>query len=541
MTAFLAVLTLDLKRIEAKRADLFCCLVDDKNSGKEKIDSETIHKIGSNIKRCNATNKFTTGEYQSHVIKNLWIDDFFENHWFKFLTNKYSRIIIILTFITCTCASIGIVLEQTRVGLDQDLSVPEDSYVKKFFEFEEEFLKVGAPVYFVISGQIDYSNVDIQNQICSTLGCKAGSMGQMVFEASKNAIYWKIEAASQSWIDDFIDWGDSGSVLSLTGPCCNCKGRCNDFEDFCPANNQEDKNPFIERPCRKCVGTRLPTRFYEYVSWFLRDNPGDQCAKSGHAAYTHSVHFVDENNVNSGIDASNFMTYESVCIYSEDCTENVKRARILADQVTEMLKENLGDLIPDDVYVFPYTLYTPYYEMYVTMGAEGLVLISLCFIPIFIVTTVFLGFNFLAGTICTITNMMITINTAAICALWNVQLNPLSIINYITGIGISVEFTSHLMSSYLSDSGLTRFDRVRSALKTMGPAISAGVTMTNLPGMIVLKFATAKIIEVYFFRMGFTLTIVGFLHGIIFLPVVLTYIGPRRNPALEFEHNSLDK
>ena len=31
----------------------------------------------------------------------------------------------------------------------------------------------------------------------------------------------------------------------------------------------------------------------------------------------------------------------------------------------------------------------------------------------------------------------------------------------------------------------------------MGPAVLAGVTMTNLPGMIVLKFATAKIIEVY--------------------------------------------
>merc|ERR1712071_602652 len=150
----------------------------------------------------------------------------------------------------------------------------------------------------------------------------------------------------------------------------------------------------------------------------------------------------------------------------------------------------------------------------------------------FLVSSIFLGFNFLAGTICTLTNVMITINTAAICALWNVQFNPLSIINYITGIGISVEFTAHMTSAYLSDKGSTRFERVRSALKTMGPAVTMGVTMTNLPGMIVLKFATAKIIEVYFFRMGFTLTLVGFVHGIVFLPVVLTYIGPRRNPAL---------
>ena len=66
----------------------------------------------------------------------------------------------------------------------------------------------------------------------------------------------------------------------------------------------------------------------------------------------------------------------------------------------------------------------------------------------------------------------------------------------------------------------------------MGSAVFAGVTMTNLPGMIVLKFATAKLIEVFFFRMGLTITLVGMVHGLIFLPVLLTYIGPRRNPAL---------
>ena len=174
-----------------------------------------------------------------------------------------------------------------------------------------------------------------------------------------------------------------------------------------------------------------------YVSWFLRDNPGDQCAKSGHAAYAHAVHYINQTGLindsidfDQGIDATSFMTYESVCIYSEECTENVQKARILADQITDMLRSKLGvksqnetGLLDDDVYVFPYTLYTPYYEMYLTMGQEGLVLIALCFIPIFIVSTVFLGFNFLAGTICTITNIMITINTAAICALWNVQFN----------------------------------------------------------------------------------------------------------------------
>ena len=64
------------------------------------------------------------------------------------------------------CVSLGIVFEKTRVGLDQDLGVPEDSYVKTFFEFEEEYLLVGAPVYFVIAGKVDYKKVKFN--VCLT-------------------------------------------------------------------------------------------------------------------------------------------------------------------------------------------------------------------------------------------------------------------------------------------------------------------------------------------------------------------------------------
>lgn len=38
------------------------------------------------------------------------------------------------------------------VGLDQDLSVPTDSYVLDYFDYMEKFLSVGVPVYFVTKG-----------------------------------------------------------------------------------------------------------------------------------------------------------------------------------------------------------------------------------------------------------------------------------------------------------------------------------------------------------------------------------------------------
>ena len=135
--------------------------------------------------------------------------------------------------------------------------------------------------------------------------------------------------------------------------------------------------------------------------------------------------------------------------------------------------------------------------MYDNMGLEGSVSIAICFIPVFIVTTIFLGFNFVAGALVTMTIFMIIINTGAICVLWDVQFNrkyrsfvffqgnrikcaaftsickflfsflALSIINFITGIGISIEFTGHFMSQYLADGGETRELRVKNTVRTI--------------------------------------------------------------------------
>lgn len=49
--------------------------------------------------------------------------------------------------------------------------------------------------------------------------------------------------------------------------------------------------------------------------------------------------------------------------------------------------------------------------------------------------------------------------------------------------------------------------------------------MTNLPGIVVLAFAKAQLIQIFFFRLNFIITLVGLAHGLIFLPVLLSYIG----------------
>lgn len=59
------------------------------------------------------------------------------------------------------------------------------------------------------------------------------------------------------------------------------------------------------------------------------------------------------------------------------------------------------------------------------------------------------------------------------------------------------------------------------------------MAMTNLPGVAVLAFAKAQLIQIFFFRLNLIITLVGLAHGLIFLPVLLSYIGtaPSLSPA----------
>lgn len=57
------------------------------------------------------------------------------------------------------------------------------------------------------------------------------------------------------------------------------------------------------------------------------------------------------------VEASYFMAYHSVCIKSVDCTENLVKARELADNITRTLKSaNTTNIIGDhdEFSVYPY-------------------------------------------------------------------------------------------------------------------------------------------------------------------------------------------
>lgn len=97
---------------------------------------------------------------------------------------------------------------------------------------------------------------------------------------------------------------------------------------------------------------------------------------------------------------------------------------------------------------------------------------------------------------------------------------------------MSVEFVSHITRSFAVSTKPSRLERAKEATISMGSAVFAGVAMTNLPGILILGLAKTQLIQIFFFRLNLLITLLGLLHGLVFLPVILSYLGPDVNPAL---------
>ena len=54
-----------------------------------------------------------------------------------------------------------------------------------------------------------------------------------------------------------------------------------------------------------------------------------------------------------------------------------------------------------------------------------------------------------------------------------------------------------------------------------------GIAVTKFIGVIVLGFASSTLFSLYYFRMFMCIIVLGFFHGLAFLPVTLSLIGPK--------------
>uniref|UniRef100_A0A8B9JJC4 Niemann-Pick disease, type C1 n=1 Tax=Astyanax mexicanus TaxID=7994 RepID=A0A8B9JJC4_ASTMX len=395
-----------------------------------------------------------------------------------------------------------------------DWSLSGDSYVLDYFGNLSEYLHTGPPVYFVVRDGHDYRTSFGQNQVCGGVGCNNDSLVQQIYTASLMSDYSKISSTPSSWLDDYFDW---------VKPQSSCCRYYNNTGAFCNAS-------VVDPSCVHCramtpSGKQRPngTDFMKFLPMFLSDNPNIKCGKGGHAAYSTAV-VLKDNDTNVG--ATYFMSYHTILTNSSVSIDSMKMARELAHNISV----SMGSTNKTDI-VFPYSVFYVFYEQYLTIVHDTALNLGVSLVAILTVSTVLLGFELWSAMLVTLTIAMILINMFGVMWLWGISLNAVSLVNLVMSCGISVEFCSHIVRAFSVSTKGTRVERAQEALAHMGSSVFSGITLTKFGGILILALSKSQIFQVFYFRMYLAIVLLGATHGLIFLPVLLSYIGPSVNKA----------
>jgi Niemann-Pick C1 protein len=258
-----------------------------------------------------------------------------------------------------------------------------------------------------------------------------------------------------------------------------------------------------------------PEEFLKYLPYFMATDCSQECPFCGES-YLSDV-LWDGGNA-TGI-TSRYRFFHTVLSTQEDFVGALREAYALSDRIEA---ENPG------LSVYPYSIFYVFFAQYLTIVRTTALVIILALASVTVLTAVLLGSVSLALVVAA-TVLMIQIDLMGCMYLWGVSLNAVSATNICVSIGISVEFCVHIARAFSVASG-SRVRRARRALGSMGASVFTGIATTKFLGVIVLAFSPSLIFVIYFFRIYLLIVVLATLHGLMFLPVALSYVGAVHEP-----------
>lgn len=499
-TVFIAAMTLDARRVESGRIDCLPCVkAPHRPAIQLPTDSIAEFKEGS-------------------------LDSFIRYRFAPTLLRPGVKRLVIAAFgAVAVISSIGV--RRIEMGLDQRLALPSKSYLRPYFDAIDVFLDVGPPVYFVAAGE-EVSERKGQRGLCGRFTtCEPLSLANTLEgERQRPEVSWIAEPAS-SWIDDFLQW-----LNPILDGCCRVKK--SDPSVFCGPRD----SPFA---CQPCFEGRVPPwnitmdglpegdEFYRYLRKWLESPTDQECPLGGQAAYSSALSIAtDIKTAKEYVRTSHFRTYFSPLRSQSDFINALEQSQRISNDISDRVGYR----------VFPYSLFFIFFEQYTYLLSMAVQVLGSAAIAIFAINTVLLG-SWRTGAVVTLSVASAVFLVAGAMGFWGIQFNALTLVNLSVCAAIGVEFCAHIARAYMRAPGALprshpmsqkeRDERAWLALTDVGGAVVNGIFSTKLIGVGVLIFTKSDLLKLYYAKTWFCLIVGGLLHGLILLPVLLSWLGGR--------------
>lgn len=194
------------------------------------------------------------------------------------------------------------------------------------------------------------------------------------------------------------------------------------------------------------------------------------------------------------------------------------------DQSNMMLDmRHRADFNPEGLSVQVFTPNFIVFEQFVVILPNTLQNLAIALFAMLIVSLTLIP-NPLVALLVTLCVASIESGVVGFMSLWGVSLDGISMINIILCIGFSVDFSAHICYSFVTqNSQIPSKQRTAESLYSLGFPILQSAVSTML-GVSAL-FASRSYIFITFGKILVLVMVFGMLHGLVFLPVLLTLLG----------------
>lgn len=151
--------------------------------------------------------------------------------------------------------------------------------------------------------------------------------------------------------------------------------------------------------------------------------------------------------------------------------------------------------------------------------------VAVTLIVVYFVCILFLS-DIWAATLCALNVILVDVCLFGFIHWFGMNMNTVIAINLVMALGLTVDYTAHLVHAFMHCEGVDRTARMYAAYDKIGVSIFNGGA-TTFVAVFALVGANSYVFE-SFFKCFVLIIVFGLYFGMIFLPVVLTLIGPNK-------------